>query len=550
MDNNEKGTSIIKSYEKLVSERQPLDKTWHECFKYTYTLRGQGFLNPDMDGMTAAQAAKAEASVLFDSTATDAVRLLSSSVLSALTPPHQQWFSLAVNNLDDESVPYDAKEWLEDAAETLFENIHASNYDAQALEFFTDAMVGGMCGLYVEKKEANFHFEVWPLSSLYCQEVLGDGYIDTIYRLISFTAAESVKKFGLSKLPQAIKDEYKKDPYSNTQFQFVHTIRPRLDGNGKQVQGGKLNRKLPYESVYVCKKTSLVVRESGFHEMPVIVPRWMRIPNTDYAVGPLFDALPDVKTLNKITEFMLQNAEMAISGTFVAKDDGVFNPNTARIGPRRVWMVSDVQNIKPLAAGGDINFAVQEIARLQNQVRRTLLADQLGPSEKVNMTATEINTRTNIIRQILGPIFGRLQAEYLVPLITRCYGLALRDGDLGEPPQSLQGIGFNIAYRSPLARAQKQQQLSVIDQFEARLVQKAQTSPEVLDLYDSEKATRRAADLLGVDVELMRDDTTLAQYRKNKQQAQAQQAMASAAAQGALSGGGESSPVMPFKDAA
>lgn len=521
---SERGQSIIKAYAKLVTERAPLDLIWSECFRYTYPIRGQGFLNKDIDGVTAALGAKKDAAVLFDSTTTDSTRLLASSVLSAITPPHQQWFSLAVNNISEDRVPHDAKKWLEDAAETMFKNIHASNYDAQALEFFTDEMVGGMLGLYVEKKEGAYHFEVWPLPTLYCQEVLGNGYIDTVYRLVKFTAAESIKKFG-SNAPEAVHKEYQEDPYSNKQFEFIHTIRPRLGRNGKQIKGGKINRTLPFESLYVCRKSGHLALESGYHEMPVIVPRWMRIPNTDYAVGPMYDALPDAKTLNKVTEFMLQNAEMAISGTFVAKDDGVFNPNTARIGPRRVWMVEDVNNIKPLAAGGDINFAVQEIARLQGQIRRTLLADQLGPSEKMNMTATEINTRTSIIRQILGPIFGRLQAEYLVPLITRCFGLALRDGDLGQPPEALQDIGFNITYRSPLALAQKQQQLQAIDQFEQRLALKVQSNPELQDLYDFDAATRKTAELLGVDIDLIRDASNVSMIRKRKQAEQAQAAV-------------------------
>lgn len=531
-----KGQAILKAYERLVNERMPLDTIWADCFKHSYPMRGQGFLNKNIDGVVQAVAAKKDQAILFDSTATDSVRLLASSVLSALTPPNQQWFSLAINNVADDYISYQSKAWLENSAEHLFKLIHSSNYDAQALEFFTDEMVGGMVGLYVEKREGKFYFEVWPLASLYCQETLGDGYIDTIYRLVRFTPAEAFKKFG-NNIPEAVANEYKKDPYSSKQFDFVHTIRPRLDKKGKQVKG-KISRSLPYESVYVCKKSNMVCLESGYHEMPVIVPRWMRIPDTDYAFGPMNDALPDMKTLNKVVEFMLQNAEMAISGTFVAKDDGVFNVNTARIGPRRVWMVADTNNIKPLAAGGDINFAVQEIGRLQGQIRRTLLADQLGPSEKVNMTAAEVNTRTNLIRQILGPIFGRLQAEYLEPLINRCFGLAIRDGDFGAPPEDLQGNEFHISYRSPLALAQKQQQLEAIDQFEQRLVGKLQIDPSLLDLYDIEAATRKSAELLGVDIELMRDTPALKLLRKNKQDQAAQQqaqAMGQAAQQGGVS---------------
>lgn len=521
MDN--RGQNIIKNYNKLVADRAPLDLDWYNCFALSYPVRGQGFINKDADGVTQAQAAKKDSARLLDSTATDSIRLLASSVLSSITPSHQKWGSLQVTTVSEDQVPHDAKKWLEDAAGTMIKNIHAANYDAQALEFFTDVMVGGMSGLYVEKKGGSYHFEAWSLATLYCQEVLGDGYIDTIYRQVRFTAAEAVKKFG-NKVPEAVSNEFTNDPYSSKQFDFIHTIRPRFGKNGKQMKG-KIKASLPFESIYVCKKSGMVCLESGYHEMPVIVPRWMRIPDTDYAVGPMYDALPDMKTLNKVVETMMRNAEMATSGTFVAVNDGTINPATFKVGPNRVVYVNDINNIKPLASGGDIQFAVGEIGRLQGQVRRTLLADQLGPTEKAVTTATEINTRTSIIRQILGPIFGRLQAEYLVPLVTRCFGLGVRDGDFGQPPTSLQNVGFNITYRSPLALAQKQQELEGLDQFEIRLTQLLQLKPELGDLYDWDAAVRKKAELLAVDVDLVRDESNVIELRKTKTQEQAQAAV-------------------------
>lgn len=539
----DRGAQVISTYQRLVTKRQPLDAIWSECFKYSYPLRGQGFLNKQVDGYVAVSTAKQQKADLLDSTSTDSVRLLASSVLSALTPPNQQWFSLAVQNIEDEDLSYDDREWLEDSAEKIFTNIHASNYDAQALEFFTDEMVGGMVGLYVEIRNGNYFFEVWPLSTLYCSETLGDGYIDTVYRQVFFTSAEAAKKFGLDNLPDHIREAYSKDPYSDEQFPFVHAIRPRLDKKGRQVSGSGLSKKLPFESLYVCTKSKQLVYESGYHEMPVIIPRWMRIPDTHYALGPMYDALPDTKTINKVVELMLQNAEFAIAGVFVAKDDGVFNPATAKIAPRRILMVNDVNNIKPLTNPGNIGFAVQEIQRLQGCIRRTLLADQLGPSEKANMTATEIQTRTNIIRQILGPIFGRLQAEFLVPLITRCFGLALREGHLGKPPQSLVGTGFKITYRSPLARAQKQQELQAIDQFTTRLAQLAQIDQGVLDVFKIQDTTKKIADLLGIDIELLREPREIQEIQKKREQQQAMMAQLQAQASMPQQAQGEEPPV-------
>jgi hypothetical protein len=64
--------------------------------------------------------------------------------------------------------------------------------------------------------------------------------------------------------------------------------------------------------------------------------------------------------------------------------------------------------------------------KLQAQIRKILMADQLQAQDGPAMTATEVHVRVNLIRQLLGPIYARLQAEYLQPLIERCFGLAYR----------------------------------------------------------------------------------------------------------------------------
>jgi len=188
------GLKIVNQFKKLVLERQPLDTEWEQAYQYTYPLKGQGFKNNqnDQSGIQKALSAKNDKAVLFDSTATDAVRLLASSSLSGLTPSYSQWFNLAVPDVEPEQIPHDAKIWLEKAAESLWVKIHSSNYDSQALDYFTNVITSGMAGLYIELDDKNdLHFEEWPLSSMYCQDLLGQSRIDTVYRNIMLTGNEA-----------------------------------------------------------------------------------------------------------------------------------------------------------------------------------------------------------------------------------------------------------------------------------------------------------------------------------------------------------------------
>ncbi len=536
---SDKGKAVLHQFKKLKEIRSPLDQEYRDCYDYTYPTLGAGFQDC-IDGIAEAQSSRAKQAKLFDSTATNAVRLLASSVLSSITPPNTQWFELASTTFDNEDLAQDAKEWLADSAEFIHTMVHASNYDSEAIEFMNHQMIAGMAGLYAELKENKFHFQTWPLNHLYCQETLNNGYIDTVYRQFQFTAQQAVVEFGFDKLPDYIQETFKQNESDPKKFVFVVAIRPRII-KGKQAAGSTA-KNLPWESLWVAH-CGTVVRESGFVEMPVIVPRWMKIPDTDYARGPVYDALPDIKSLNKVKESVLLNMDMHTTGMFKVKDDGVINPNTIKFGARRVIPVGDMDNLQPLASGGDINFATAQIQSLQQNIRSMLLADQLGPVEKAIQTATEVQTRNNQVRQILGPIFARLQSEYLTHLVTRCFGLASRAGLLPPMPESLiealEGNGqvLEIEYRSPLARSQKMQELSAVDEVTNRINALAQIKPEVLDFVNFDRIVQKYGDLVGIDPALMNDENTVKQMRaaRKKQQeeaaaAQMQMAQAQAAA--------------------
>lgn len=522
----ERGAQIVDQYSKLKDARAPLNETYRDAYAYTYPVRGAAFNTGTLDGVSNATSARSQMATRFDASTADSVRLLASSIFSSLTPSALNYFGLSLihANVEEEDMATDAKEWLEDASEKLHQLIHASNYDGIALEFFEDIVIAGQAGLYVElNRNGELQFEQWPLYSMFGKDTYRTGRIDSVYRLLQLTAAQAVDRFGLKNVSDAVKSQYDADPHNIKTFEFVHCIRPRIKSDGKLSQG-KLKTNMPFESLYVDLKTKELVMESGYEELPVIIPRWKRIPDTDSAFGPIYDVLPDIKMINRIHEMLLQSTDISINGIWKAYNDGVCNPSAINLTGGSVVAVSSMDNFQPLTVAGDIKVATAEIARLQAQIRRALLADQLGPAEKQNMTATEIQTRTQIIRQVLGPIFSRLQAEFLQPLITRCFGLCYRSGQLGNPPESLKGQIFNIVYRTPLSRDQRRMDLDAMTSFEQSLFALLQAGKtEIMDLYDMDAAMRKKAGLLNVDVSLIRDEAAVRKIRKERADAQAAQ---------------------------
>lgn len=512
--------TIVRRLGALKGNRLPHETVWRDCYDYTSPLRGSGFQSSDLDAGSG-QSRKAR---LVDGTATDAARLHASSLSSGITPATSIWFAIEI-----EDSTLDEKTWLEDSSYRIFKLIHGANFDSESLECYTDITIVGWCALFVEEAadKQGFAFEQWPLAEVYCGMSKRGGRVDIVYREFQLTAEQAVKEYGEKNLSAALLKVFQTKP--DTQFTFIHCIEP----NDEYVAKSTLSKKLAFSSTHVEVKSQKLVRRGGFNEFPVIVPRWQKLPKSAYAVGPTFDALPDIKMINELGSMELANADITICGMWIAEDDGVLNPRNIKVGPRKVITANSVESMKALQSGGNWQYSMEKAAQLQSTIRKIYLADQLQPQDGPAMTATEVHVRVALIRQLLGPVYGRLTAEWTQPMIERCFGMAMRMGLLAQPPASIQGKTFRIKYTSPLARAQRAEDVTAMDEFELTLQQEAALDPSVLDNYDLDAAVQLRAELKGVPSKLMRSVKAITDIRtaRAKQQQAAQQAQAAAQAQ-------------------
>ena len=499
---------VVQRANTMESDRSMHVSVWLKCLNYSYPLLANGFYGTSIT----AQDGLSKMGELNDSTTTESVRVFTSHLVDGMVPSNQVWFGLSVPGASD-----DDKQWLSEAAKTIWRNIHTANFDSTAYESCLMAICAGWFVMYAEEGEnGGYHFEQWPIPECYVASSKPGGKVDIIYRRFQYTAEQAMEKYG-DALSDEVKDLIEKGK-QNEKVEFVHAIYPRR----LSVSNPRLAKNLPFASVHVEYKTKKLLKESGFHEFPCAVPRYNLIPGTPYAVGPVFEAIADSATLNKIKEMEMANMDMAIGGLWVAEDDGVINPRAIKIGPRRVIVANSVDSIKPLQPSTNFQVAFMSEEKLQAQIRKILLADILPPLEGQPRTAAEIHMRMQYIRQMLGPVFGRLQAEWLQTLIERCFGIAFRAGVLGQPPSSLANKVMSVKYESPLARAQKMADVNAIDQYVAGLVQASAVDPSVMDNVNLDKAARYRGEALGVPTEIIPTTDEIKEKRANREQAQQQ----------------------------
>ena len=500
----------------LRLERAIHESHWSECYKFGAPERQQNF-SSTTDNKGQRENDRAD---LYDSTASDSVQVLTSMIMSGVTPANSIWFKAQPDGIDNLAELTEGERWLEDVCQFIWRNIHAANFDSESFETVTDIVTAGWGVLYTDiDRDAGggYVFESWHIGNCFIASTRADGQIDTIYREHEMTAEAMVNTYGEENCHYLVVQMARTSP--DTRYKLLHVIEPR-----KQKGSGQLNKAMPFASYHIDIANTKIMKESGYHEFPCAIPRLRRLPNSNYGNGQMTIALPDAKMANELMKNTVRAADLQIGGMWIAEDDGVLNPHTVRIGPRKVIIANSVDSMKRLDDGTNFQISEYLLTNLQGGIRKKLMADQLPPVGTQQMTATEIHTRVELIRQMLGPMYGRLQTEYLISILDRCFGLALRSGALGQPPQELQGRNLSFKFVSPFALAQRMAEVIATEQFVASVGQMASVEPTILDNIDFDAVAVVAGTGRGVPQTIMRTADEVKNLREARQKAKEEQA--------------------------
>lgn len=191
-----------------------------------------------------------------------------------------------------------------------------------------------------------------------------------------------------------------------------------------------------YEYCVIAGKSKHLVFKSVEPDSPIEIERWSKVSGEVYGRGPITNALPDVRTCNKLVEMILQNASLAIAGVYTAVDDGVLNPNNLVIRPGTIVPVarnagSQGPSVQPLPRAGDFNVGDNMLMSLQANIRRKLFDETTAPLDRAVRSAEEVRLRREQLAEDIGPSFGRLKS-FLTNVVARSVRLMAEQGLLPE----------------------------------------------------------------------------------------------------------------------
>ena len=508
---NEKFDYIKKRLNTMQSGRGTWEDHWQEILDYVMPRKA--------DIVTKRTKGEKRAEVLFDSTAITASNLLSASLQGTLTSPSMQWFYLKLREKELNEIR-DVQLWLEDSAKRMYDVFNESNFNTEVHEMYLDMVTMGTASLFVEEgrggfDEAGVHFNTLHISEYYIQENTS-GYVDTVYRKYKLTARQAVQEFGEENLGEKVLQAAKDKPDKN--FNFIHAVEPLEDYERSM---GKGATKLPFHSCHVCEEDKMVVRGGGYNEFPYLVPRWSKATGEIYGRSPSYNALADIKTLNKSVEIGLKAWSKAIDPPLLVQDDGVIG--RVRMTPGGITVVRDDAAVKPFQSGANVQLTDMKEEQLRSAIRQAYYSDQLQLQQGPQMTATEVQVRYELMQRLLGPTLGRFQSEFLNPLIERVFGIMNRAGALLEAPPEVQGAKLDIEYVGPLARSQKMEEAIAVERLYQLVMQIAPADPSLMDIIDNDEAIRARAELLGVPKSVLRGREEVQEMREARMQQQAMQ---------------------------
>ena len=433
---------FLRRYNRAKSRKELSERIIDQCYEYALPLRerkysSKGTESPDTDN-------------LFDSTAPAAVQDLSSQMLDDIWPVDAKPFELAAGPDLPPNTVEEMNKALAPITEDIISTVNNSNFRNEAHEALQDWTIG--TGVILPEEGDSLEpvrFRCLPLPEV-CFDTGPFDNVDAMFRPREPKASELETLWPGGDFGQELNQAMKDSP----------------DRKIKVIEGSMRDWSVKGTETWKFCVFALQEKQkiksgefTGDGSKPFIDFSFTRVPGEVMGRGPVMIALPDIKTLNLVKQFVLENADLAIAGIWQGEDDGILNLDTVRIEPRTIIPKAPGSKGLERLDVKDSGFSVAEIiiADLQNSIKQIMFGDDLGIPDKTPFTATEVLERVaNRARRRAGP-YNRLVNELLFQVVRRVAYIRVKQGAFKLP--AIDGRAIKIRPLAPITRAQAQDEI-------------------------------------------------------------------------------------------
>jgi len=500
---------VMQREAKAQARKEEFRSIYEDC--YEYALPQRNLYGGYWEGKTPG---KNKMQRVFDSTAMSSTKRFANRMQAGLFPPNRHWCKLEPGAAIPLQERPRAQEILDAYVDIMFDQLRQTSFDLAMGEFLLDLCVGTAVMMVMPGDEVTpIRFTAVP-QYLVAIEEGANGTIDNVYRKLRIKAEAIQREFPDIQMTPDLEDAMVRRPSEELDLFDVILF---------DQESGRYH----YHVIWPAKAQELVYREMD--SSPFIVARFSKTAGEVYGRGPLVDAIADIKTLNKTLELVLKNASLAISGVFLAADDGVLNPQNIKIQPGAIIPVArnggpGGASLAPLPRAGDFNTSQILLQDLRVNIKKMMMDDTLPPDTMSARSATEIAQRQAELATNLGSAFGRLMTEIMNPLVARVLFVLDRQG-LIDLPLKVNGVQIKVTPVSPLAEAPKMEEVNKVLNF----MQIAQAmGPAGVTAINLQEAIAFIAEKMGIDQRVLNtaEEQQMMQMQMQQQMmAQQQQAL-------------------------
>ena len=512
----------------LRSERSNWDAQWEEAAERVQPA--------DVNAFTSRGAARTEGQKnteqMFDATAAFAAMRFASVMESLATPQNSIWHLLKpVDKMLRRNRA--VRMFFDDLSEILFNYRYRpiANFVGNSQQVYLGLGVYGNGALFVDKpdKQKGLRYRNIHLGEAYFVQNHA-GVVDTLYRSFKLTARQLVTQFGKA-VPESVQEKAKNPQQMDQKMEVLHCVYPREDYDPIRIDSkGK-----PFASLYILVESQDLLSESGFDGFPYAVARYTQASGETYGRGPAQFVLPSIKVLNEQKKTVLKQGHRIVDPVLLTHDDGKLGTLSMRAGATNPGGVNkDGKAMVQVLPTGNIAIGDKlmdiEKAIINDAFLITLFQILIDTPQ---MTATEVLERAREKGMLLAPTAGRLQAEFLGPMVEREISLLAVQGLLPPMPQILRDSAaeYRIEYDNPLSRMARAEKaagfMRALDV--AANYSKMTGDLEALDHFNFDVAMPEILDIQGAPTRWTRSAEEVEARRASRSQQAEQQQMVEAA---------------------
>ncbi len=473
--------TVFQRYGKCIAGRTRWLNVWQDVYDLTLPMR---------EGFFADTPGEEKMDTIYDETAVDGIQEFASVMQDNIVPQFQRWLQIdpgtELSEEDANAIKGDLAE-VTDFVQNVF---HNSSWNTQAFESFLDLGLGTGVMQIDDSPETLTNYTALPFNQMTLDRGPMGG-IGGFYRERKVRLEDIKIIWPSATIPDDVKRKLSNAPES--EVNIIESMRRSY--SEIMVERWHYHVGLQQEEAEI-----LHLEFEGAGSCPWLGFRWSTAANETYGRGPLINALPAIRSANLTMQLTFENLELAIGGIFQADDDDEYNYETMAFrGSTVIPRTPGTRGLEPLQSSHDFNASNLVLSEMRTNIRRALFVEEFGQMSKTPRSASEYAFRNAKLAQRIGAPYGRILTEFIHPAVIRTIRI-LKDAGRIDLPR-VNGREVKLTPRSPLARAQREQDIVQLHQFVGGVVEAL--GPQAATMVNIENLVEEFANLYEIPEKLL-----------------------------------------------